>query len=100
MAELKKLLNSESLEFEELKKLLNSESSELAKVLRFSLYGMKASFEKAKIEYPSDPGISICQEFVDNLDSLLDIHSKSNNHQKLTTFSSEERQADEFKLKI
>jgi hypothetical protein len=58
---------------QQLSKLLKIENSELARLLRFNLYGIEASLQKARIEFPQDPGIEICDEMLRELHSLLQI---------------------------
>ncbi|MEM9275518.1 MAG: hypothetical protein AAGA80_21505 [Cyanobacteria bacterium P01_F01_bin.143] len=85
---------------EELENLLNDKSSELAKVLRCSLHGMKASLQQAQREYSLGAETSTCQRLIEELDRLLNSHDKLNNDQESTIAISEEKQVDEFKLKV
>ncbi|MBH8577352.1 hypothetical protein I8752_31175 [Nostocaceae cyanobacterium CENA369] len=54
-----------------LRQLLEIENSELAKLLRFSLYGLEATLDKARTELPLDPGAKLCDEVLQELQSLL-----------------------------
>ena len=54
-----------------LRRLLEIENSELARLLRFSLYGLEASLKKAQAEFSDDPGAKICDEVLQELNSLL-----------------------------
>lgn len=54
-----------------LRQLLEIENSELAKLLRFSLYGLEATLNQARTELPLDPGASVCDEVLQELQSLL-----------------------------
>lgn len=54
-----------------LRQLLKIENSELAQLLRFSLYGLEASLNQARTEFPLDPGSKICDEVLQELHRLL-----------------------------
>ncbi|HLO84924.1 MAG TPA: hypothetical protein VK203_07915 [Nostocaceae cyanobacterium] len=54
-----------------LRQLLALENSELARVLRFSLYGLEAALKQAQKEYPQDPGNQVCDEVLQELYNLL-----------------------------
>jgi hypothetical protein len=54
-----------------LRRLLEVENSELARLLRFSLYGLEASLKKAQAELSDDPGAKICDEVLQELCHLL-----------------------------
>ncbi|WP_016949381.1 hypothetical protein [Anabaena sp. PCC 7108] len=54
-----------------LRQLIEIENSELAQVLRFSLYGLEAALNQAREEYPQDPGIELCEQFLQELYQLL-----------------------------
>ncbi|MBW4571325.1 MAG: hypothetical protein KME31_25920 [Tolypothrix carrinoi HA7290-LM1] len=54
-----------------LRRLLSIENSELARLLRFSLYGLEASLKKAQAELSDDPGAKICDEVLQEISHLL-----------------------------
>ncbi|MEH1949522.1 MAG: hypothetical protein V7K77_21585 [Nostoc sp.] len=54
-----------------LRQLLKIENSELARLLRFSLYGLEASLNQARAEFPLDPGSKICDDVLQELHNLL-----------------------------
>ncbi|HLP89044.1 MAG TPA: hypothetical protein VK184_10695 [Nostocaceae cyanobacterium] len=54
-----------------LRQLLALENSKLAEVLRFSLYGLEATLQAAKQEYPQDPGFQVCDEVLQEFHDLL-----------------------------
>lgn len=54
-----------------LRQLLEVENSELARLLRFSLYGLEATLNQARTELPLDPGSKICDEVLQELHHLL-----------------------------
>ncbi|NJN11601.1 MAG: hypothetical protein HC815_27980 [Richelia sp. RM1_1_1] len=54
-----------------LTQLLEVENSELAKLLRFSLYGVEGALKKALTELPNDPGAELCQKALLELNGLL-----------------------------
>ncbi|MBD6618390.1 hypothetical protein FNW02_21825 [Komarekiella sp. 'clone 1'] len=54
-----------------LHQLLKIENSKLAQLLRFSLYGLEATLNQARTEFPLDPGSEICDEVLQELHSLL-----------------------------
>ena len=54
-----------------LRRLLEIENSELARLLRFSLYGLEASLKKAQAELSDDPGAKICDEVLQEISHLL-----------------------------
>ena len=54
-----------------LRRLLSIENSELAKILRFSLYGLEASLKKACAEFSEDSGAKICDEVLQELNHIL-----------------------------
>ncbi|MEH2372627.1 hypothetical protein [Nostoc sp.] len=54
-----------------LRQLLEIENSELAKLLRFSLYGLKATLNQARAEFPLDPGAKVCDDVLQELHCLL-----------------------------
>jgi hypothetical protein len=54
-----------------LRQLLEIENSELAQLLRFSLYGLGATLNQARTELPLDPGAKVCDEVLQELQSLL-----------------------------
>jgi hypothetical protein len=54
-----------------LRRLLSIENSELARLLRFSLYGLEASLKKAQAELSHDPGGKICDEVLQEISHLL-----------------------------
>ncbi|MEA5581666.1 hypothetical protein VB620_09975 [Nodularia harveyana UHCC-0300] len=56
---------------QKLHKLLAIKNSEIAKLLKFSLYGLEASLNKARTEFPQDPGTEICAEIIQEIASLL-----------------------------
>ncbi|TVP57166.1 MAG: hypothetical protein EA343_22930 [Nodularia sp. (in: Bacteria)] len=55
----------------QLSQLLAIENSELAKLLKFSLYGLEATLNKARTEFPLDSGTEICDEILQEISSLL-----------------------------
>ncbi|MDB9373403.1 hypothetical protein [Nodularia sphaerocarpa] len=55
----------------QLRQLLAIENSELAKLLKFSLYGLEATLNKARTEFPLDSGTEICDEILQEISSLL-----------------------------
>ncbi len=60
---------------EHLRQLLETENSQLAQLLRFSLYGLEATLKQAQAELPLDPGAELCDEVLQELDSLLQLTS-------------------------
>ncbi|MBD2530504.1 hypothetical protein H6G97_13360 [Nostoc flagelliforme FACHB-838] len=54
-----------------LRQLLEIENSELAQLLRFSLYGLEATLNQARVEFPLDPGAKVCDEVLQELHLLL-----------------------------
>ncbi|WP_413172781.1 hypothetical protein [Anabaena azotica] len=54
-----------------LQKLLATENSQLSQILRFSLYGLEATLNQAQIEYPQDPGNQLCEQVLEELNTLL-----------------------------
>ncbi|HYW19424.1 MAG TPA: hypothetical protein VE956_08950 [Nodularia sp. (in: cyanobacteria)] len=56
---------------QQLRQLLAIENSELAKLLKFSLYGLEATLNKARTEFPLDPGTEICDQILQEISSLL-----------------------------
>ncbi|MBK1988734.1 hypothetical protein A0J48_014505 [Sphaerospermopsis aphanizomenoides BCCUSP55] len=54
-----------------LQQLLATENSQIAQVLRFSLYGLKATLNQAQTEYPDDPGHELCQQVIEEIHQLL-----------------------------
>ncbi|WP_414529040.1 hypothetical protein [Nodularia chucula] len=56
---------------QQLRQLLAIENSELAKLLKFSLYGLEATLNKARTEFPLDPGTEICAEILQEIANLL-----------------------------
>jgi len=54
-----------------LRQLLEIENSELARLLWFSLYGLEATLNQARAEFPLDPGAKICDDVLQELHSLL-----------------------------
>lgn len=55
----------------QLRQLLEIENSELGKLLKFSLYGLEATLNKARTEFPLDPGTEICDKILQEISSLL-----------------------------
>ncbi|CEJ42317.1 hypothetical protein [Umezakia ovalisporum] len=55
----------------QLRQLLEIENSELAKILKFSLYGLEATLHKARTAFPLDPGTEICDELLQEISTLL-----------------------------
>jgi hypothetical protein len=64
-------INNLALSMQHLRRLLEVENSELARLLRFSLYGLEASLKKAQVELSDDPGAKICDEVLQELCHLL-----------------------------
>jgi hypothetical protein len=56
---------------ERLSQLLEIENSELARLLKFSLYGLEAALTQAQKEFPTDPGTKVCDEVLQELHKLL-----------------------------
>ncbi|MEH1935757.1 MAG: hypothetical protein V7L14_19070 [Nostoc sp.] len=54
-----------------LRQLLEIKNSELARLLRFNLYGLEATLNQARVEFPLDPGVEICDEVLQELHHLL-----------------------------
>ncbi|MDJ0735983.1 MAG: hypothetical protein QNJ47_18280 [Nostocaceae cyanobacterium] len=54
-----------------LHQLLAVENSELAQLLKFSLCGLKAALEQAQKDFPQDPGVQICNQVVQDIQTLL-----------------------------
>ncbi|MHC5938399.1 hypothetical protein [Nostoc sp.] len=54
-----------------LHQLLEIKNSELAQLLRFSLYGLEATLNQARTEFPLDPGAKVCDDLLQELHSLL-----------------------------
>ncbi|QLE55034.1 hypothetical protein [Nostoc sp. TCL26-01] len=55
--------------------LLTIQNSELARLLRFSLYGLETSLKKAQSEFPQDPGARVCDEVLQELQNLLQLEA-------------------------
>jgi hypothetical protein len=62
-----------------LRQLLEIENSELARLLRFSLYGLEATLNQARAEFPLDSGSKICDEVLQELHNLLQPASPQQN---------------------
>ncbi|MHC5775830.1 hypothetical protein [Nostoc sp.] len=54
-----------------LHQLLEIKNSELARLLRFSLYGLEATLNQARTEFPLDPGAKVCDDVLQELHRLL-----------------------------
>lgn len=54
-----------------LRQLLEIENSELARLLKFSLYGLEAALTHAWKEFPKDPGAQVCDEVLQELHQIL-----------------------------
>ncbi|MEH2419099.1 hypothetical protein [Nostoc sp.] len=54
-----------------LHQLLEIKNSELARLLRLSLYGLEATLNQARAEFPLDPGAKVCDDVLQELHSLL-----------------------------
>ncbi|MDF5711328.1 MAG: hypothetical protein PUP90_27565 [Nostoc sp. S4] len=54
-----------------LRQLLEIQNSQLAQLLRFTLYGLEATLNQARIEFPLDPGVKVCDEVLQEIHSLL-----------------------------
>ncbi|MHC5821298.1 MAG: hypothetical protein ACYT04_36850 [Nostoc sp.] len=54
-----------------LHQLLEIKNSELAQLLRFSLYGLEATLNQARAEFPLDPGAKVCDDVLQELHCLL-----------------------------
>ncbi len=74
---------------ENLSKLLNINNSDLAKALRLGLHGLRAELEEALKTASSDPGISVCQEVLRELNHLLSTAPRQENQIPETVLSSE-----------
>ncbi|MFN6469593.1 MAG: hypothetical protein RMY36_007925 [Nostoc sp. SerVER01] len=53
------------------RQLLQIQNSELGQLLRFTLYGLEATLNQARTEFPLDPGVELCDELLQELHSLL-----------------------------
>lgn len=67
-----------------LSKLLEIENSDLAWILRLSLHGLRASLQEALKKNTSDPGISACQELLQELNDFLELTSSKEEQSKKT----------------
>ena len=56
---------------ENLGKLLKTDNSELARLLKFSLYGVEAALKQALTKYPNDPAADLCQGALEELNTLI-----------------------------
>ncbi|MEH2292987.1 hypothetical protein [Nostoc sp.] len=54
-----------------LHQLLEIKNSELARLLRLSLYGLEATLNQARTEFPLDAGAKVCDDLLQELHSLL-----------------------------
>jgi hypothetical protein len=61
----------EELTMQPLRALLSLEQSDLARTLRLSLWGLRATIAAALEETPRDPGMSACRALIQELDELL-----------------------------
>lgn len=77
-----------------LRQLLEIENSELARLLRFSLYGLEAALHQALTELPQDPGAEVCAELLQEIQSLLKPPQPEIDEKKLIIIQS----SDESKL--
>ncbi|NES82516.1 MAG: hypothetical protein F6K10_14520 [Moorea sp. SIO2B7] len=62
---------------DKLSELLNRNDSELARFLRLSLHGLRASLAVALDEATTDPGANTCRELLKELDQVLDAPKQS-----------------------
>jgi hypothetical protein len=86
-----------------LRQLLELENSQLAQLLRFSLYGIEAALNQAQTEFPLDPGAKLCDEVLQEIQSLLQPTSPQftfNNELKLSRLQEEFDTDKELKLYI
>ncbi|MBW4675406.1 MAG: hypothetical protein KME52_15695 [Desmonostoc geniculatum HA4340-LM1] len=73
--------------------LLQIKNSQLAQLLRFTLYGLEATLNQARTEFPLDPGVEVCDELLQELHSLLQppaIPSQSENGWEDATIPSQD----------
>jgi len=75
---------------QDLSKLLDTENSDLAWVLRWGLYGLRATLHEAKQKYTTDPGISDCEELLKKLDRLLELAPRQKQEISDTVISPED----------
>ncbi len=54
-----------------LRQLLEIKNSELARLLRFSLYGLEATLNQARAKFPLDSGAKVCDDVLQELHCLL-----------------------------
>ncbi|OYE03077.1 hypothetical protein [Nostoc sp. 'Peltigera membranacea cyanobiont' 232] len=61
-----------------LRELLAADNSVIAQFLRSSLHGLEASLKKTQEQFPQDPGADICDEVLEEIQSLLQPSSVDN----------------------
>jgi hypothetical protein len=75
---------------QELSKLLETDNSDLAWVLRWGLYGLRATLQEAKKKYTTDPGSSDCEDLLKKLDRLLQLAPRQKQEIPVTVMSLEQ----------
>lgn len=55
-----------------LQQLLATENSQISQLLKLSLYGLQATLNQARIEYPNDPGKDLCENVILEIHNLLE----------------------------
>ena len=55
-----------------LQQLLATENSQISQLLKLSLYGLQATLNQARIEYPNDPGNDLCENVILEIHNLLE----------------------------
>jgi hypothetical protein len=82
---------------EELRKLLEIDNSQIAKFLRSSLYGLKASLKKTQEQFPNDPGDNECTKVLQELQKILQqssCDSATSQSQNIVVTSKEDSKED------
>ncbi|TAE60104.1 MAG: hypothetical protein EAZ76_11985 [Nostocales cyanobacterium] len=64
-----------------LQALLAMKNSRISQVLKLSLYGLEATLNQAKLEYPDDPGNELCQQVISEITELLKSQTLTENTQ-------------------
>ncbi|NET01202.1 MAG: hypothetical protein F6K61_11640 [Sphaerospermopsis sp. SIO1G1] len=54
-----------------LKELLAMQNSRISQALKLSLYGLEATLNQAKLEYPDDPGSELCEQLISEIKEIL-----------------------------
>ncbi|MDB9443921.1 hypothetical protein PN497_21585 [Sphaerospermopsis kisseleviana CS-549] len=55
-----------------IQQLLATENSQISQLLKLSLYGLQATLNQARIEYPNDPGNDLCENVILEIHNLLE----------------------------